>query len=404
MAAYKSELQKRQAAKIRSFASSICGSKVISLIVFIPFVKTTFFDYFSILSQFANAMLLVETVLFALLFLACNYHSKLLAFLIVYYVWDLIIAPIFGHNDAPSIYYCLQALGFSLYVLLGMKSNKVKSLDSLSFAFCFVAVLNYALVLSYPNGIIATTNGNLWLFGIRTGFSLVLIPGIFFCLLFDSCSCRGNFSVRSWLMILVAVLTLTNQWVATGLVELCIILALFLWARFVGSINIGIASIAIGILTIFILFTGPSSVFGDVVNSLGKDMTISGRTDIWAAVIAAISLSPYFGYGSVSSVLVHNEYWACHDLWLNIGHESGIIGLLLYIPAFAYSAHCLNKVRKLCAGSLAGIFFLAILVASIAEIQTYFPFIYGVLACSEAIAANPKGYEKSTFPVPMKIR
>lgn len=391
-------------AKAQMLASSICGSKSLTFLIMIPFFKTSLFDYFGMLSQFANAMLAVETICFLLLFFASSFHSKLLGLLLSYFAWDLILAPLMGGNEPPSVYYCLQTLGFSSFIILGLRTNARKMLDGLSLVFCLAAVFNYLLVVVYPEGIVATANGSLWFFGIRTGFSLALIPGIFFCLLFDSCMNHGSFSLRTWVMTIVAIATLVNQWVATGIVELALLAVLFLWAKFRGSINVVAMTITIAAITIALLFLGPSTFLGNIVDALGKDMTFSGRTEIWAAVMLAISLRPLYGYGSISYVLVNNGRWACHDLWLNIGHEAGIVGLILYISIYVYSAVCLNRVRRLGAGRLTSIFFLTTLIAAITEIQTYFPFIYGLLAVSEILAVGKAEYENTSFPVPMKLR
>jgi O-antigen ligase len=55
------------------------------------------------------------------------------------------------------------------------------------------------------------------------------------------------------------------------------------------------------------------------LNLLGKDATLTGRTKIWAAVIHAIQLRPWLGYG-------YGAVWTETDLWgpLNkIMHEAG---------------------------------------------------------------------------------
>ncbi len=392
------------ALRCRRLSASICGSKVLAVLLLFPFFKTSLFDYYGGLSMYANAMLVVETVCFAVLFLASGFRSKLMAFITIYFVWDLIAAPLLGGTEAPSIYYCMQALGFGLYVMLGLKTNPRKSMSSLSFVFCAAAVINFLVLLAYPHGLVETLNGSLWLFGIRTGFSLVLIPGLCFCLLSDSFGRRGSFGGRTWIMIFVTIATLVNQWVATGIVELIVLALLYVWVKLRGSINARLCTAVIAAATVAILFLGPSTIFGDFVDALGKDMTLSGRTEIWATVMLAISQQPWFGYGSVSWVLVNNERWACHDLWLNIAHESGLIGLALYICMFVYSAICLDKTRDTGAGRIISIFFLAVLVASVVEIQTYFPFIYGLLAAAESIASDVQSYGQTTYPVPMKLR
>ena len=391
------------AIRSRKLSQSICGSKVLSLFFLLPFFKTDFVDYIGLTSVF-NSILTIETIIFALLFLLTGFKSRMLWFLIIYFVWDLMVAPSMGGSQSPSAFYCFQAIGFSFYVLLGMKADAIKALDNLSFVLCLMSAFNLVLLLRFPDGVMQTSNGNLWPFGIRTAFSLVVIPGLCFSLLFDSFRGRGSFSLRTWTMLFVAVTTLVNQWVATGIIELLLLFVFYIIAKARGSLSMKTGVPIVVAVSIGLLFLGPSSIFGGFIDSLGKNMTLSGRTEIWAAVMAAISLKPLFGYGALSYVLVHDEVKACHNLWLNIAYESGIIGLFLYIPLYLQAAYNLEQSNRTGAGQIVSAFFLAILIAAIVEIQTYFPFIYGIIAITEALPRNSFDRYGTTLPVPMKIR
>ena len=82
--------------------------------------------------------------------------------------------------------------------------------------------------------------------------------------------------------------------------------------------------------------------------SLGKDPTLSGRTDIWDAVIDAISLRPWLGYGFAAfwqdegggglvSRAIKFRVVQAHNGFLNMGAELGFLGLLFFILSMIFT-------------------------------------------------------------------
>jgi exopolysaccharide production protein ExoQ len=84
--------------------------------------------------------------------------------------------------------------------------------------------------------------------------------------------------------------------------------------------------------------------YGAIATAFGKDPTLSGRTDLWAAVLTAIKLHPWFGYG-------YSVFWAkpgletlatasaakygampvhAHDGYLDLALDLGIAGVLIF--------------------------------------------------------------------------
>ncbi len=109
-----------------------------------------------------------------------------------------------------------------------------------------------------------------------------------------------------------------------------------------------IDSLAIPFFSIMIL-VGTSVASWFVTNwepflySMGKDPTLSGRTDIWGAVIDKIWERPWLGYGynafwenggvgqkAVFNVIFLNISQA-HNGYLNLGAELGLLGLLFFV-------------------------------------------------------------------------
>ncbi len=85
-----------------------------------------------------------------------------------------------------------------------------------------------------------------------------------------------------------------------------------------------------------------------VVGTLGKDLTLTSRTDIWSAVLSAINERPWLGYGKggvwfvsaaepTSSIVAGTGFpvYQAHNAYLEMVLQLGIIGLVLYLGMLA---------------------------------------------------------------------
>lgn len=103
---------------------------------------------------------------------------------------------------------------------------------------------------------------------------------------------------------------------------------------------------AVGMTCCLMLFIDPADLFG----FLGRDATMSGRMEIWGAVIPKIMVNPWLGYG-------YSSFWlgmggqASADLWsilgwpvphshngfLDLTEELGLVGLCLFLAGLIVS-------------------------------------------------------------------
>ncbi len=85
-----------------------------------------------------------------------------------------------------------------------------------------------------------------------------------------------------------------------------------------------------------------------IAGALGKDLTLTGRTDIWAVMLEMISQRPLFGYGyngfwmgwdsEASAYVWRTLEWECpyaHNGFMDLLAELGISGLALFLVSFA---------------------------------------------------------------------
>lgn len=79
-----------------------------------------------------------------------------------------------------------------------------------------------------------------------------------------------------------------------------------------------------------------------IVSALGRDLTLTGRTDIWRAAASAVAAQPWLGYGYYAFWLPENgpAYWvrqavawqvqSAHSSWLELALGLGRVGVVLF--------------------------------------------------------------------------
>ncbi len=139
---------------------------------------------------------------------------------------------------------------------------------------------------------------------------------------------------------------------ATGLVALSFGLTTFfglLWMRkhriqLAGGTWVIITACVIGLGTIT-PFVGGSTVAG-FTSALGRDSTLTGRTEIWASLLPDIARQPILGYGFsgfwTMERIAEHEIGEAHNGYLDVWLQLGFVGLLFtaaFLLSYARKAH-----------------------------------------------------------------
>lgn len=391
-------------ADARSFSSALLRSRPIVAFMLVPFFKSSLFDSVPTLASLSNTLLVVEALLLGVLVLLCGFRDASFGLLGLYFVWVHAVVPLLTERDGPSLYYMFQALGFFALVLLGSRTARMPFLDVLSGTAAFMVLLNSLLLLFFPNGVTETPNGAIWLFGIRTGFPLVVIPSIVFCLAYDCLSARGKWSLRTWVVVLAGSYAVLDQWVATGIVQLVALWLLMVWMRSGRTIHPLWASLVVAGVALVIVLYRQVDLMGGVLGLLERDTTFTGRTEIWDEAIREIEGSPFLGLGGDSAVSVNGEVKALHSHWLFVAHEGGLIGLVLQVLAYGAAISALSRIRRLRVAGLLAAGVIVVLIGAIVEIQTYFPFVYGLLALAMTLGRDVQEANRSSLETRLPVR
>ncbi len=100
---------------------------------------------------------------------------------------------------------------------------------------------------------------------------------------------------------------------------------------------------ATGVLVVAVVGAGIVFLAPDLlVGALGRDLTLTGRTDIWHAAASAVAAKPWLGYGYYAFWLPDNgpAYWvretvqwqvaSAHSTWLELALGLGRVGIALF--------------------------------------------------------------------------
>jgi O-antigen ligase len=124
--------------------------------------------------------------------------------------------------------------------------------------------------------------------------------------------------------------------------------------------------VSVGGLLVLIYLTAPGLLLG----VLGKDETLTGRTDIWVELLRAIEQKPALGYGYLAFWGLDSEprYWleravdwnapSGHNGWLDLAISLGVVGIAIYTIDLAIT---LWRASRLSMASPAGVFALGFL-------------------------------------------
>lgn len=259
----------------------------------------------------------------------------------------LYISTYMGSKDFTGYRsYMIQAIGTILIVEYGMSKDCIKLLRVLKNCLAFVLVVNTITVILYNNGLPIINNRGYYFLGLRIGFSPFVLLFLMVSLLYDKINYNKYFSKYTIIMLIISMLSLLLQKVATGIFTTAIVVALITLYHFgkfnfltLGKFLVIYIVCSVGILVFSIQYHIPivSYVLEDVMK---KDLSFDNREYIWNASINDIKQKPILGYGITGGgdVVVKFTFvtktLTSHNQILHILHEGGILAFSLFFISF----------------------------------------------------------------------
>ena len=208
----------------KDLAASIFSNQYIIILLLLPYFKTSGFDFIPGLSNLCNIMLVVEFIVFWGICVAERRITPFGNMILILQIWIYFVAPAISGAEVPSLFYLVGTLGMISFFELGFSRYPDRLMKAVCKLFTIMILINAVIAVVRPQGLIEQDDASLYLFGLRTGFSLFIIPGILFNLVED----KYNSKKKVWTVVtfFVGIFSILNQWVVTGLVELFVIIVM----------------------------------------------------------------------------------------------------------------------------------------------------------------------------------
>ena len=206
-----------------------------------------------------------------------------------------------------------------------------------------LVIINFFTLIIWPNGMYRSfvgsselwNSGTNWFLGYDNAFFAYVLPTLLFSLI-KYLYVNKTFLSKTKALVMIGVCTYTiiSRWSATAVVGIIIFLFVFVLIQMNKLPAIANAQTYIlGNVMVFLGFVvlRVQDKFAYIIkNLLGKDLTFTGRTEIWDLSLKSIYQSPVFGYGiedlykTIQRISSHNQY-----LW--ILYRGGLVHFLPFI-------------------------------------------------------------------------
>ncbi len=242
------------------------------------------------------------------------------------------------------------ALSFTFFfgMYLAIRAPLIDTLKIIAWACLSVAVINLLIIVAIPSwGIHSELHVGAWrgfmLEKNHMGGEMARANLIFLALLFyEGKHENGNVQKIWWFGLLLTILLVLGSTSKTSLIAMIVpYLGLAFYQIAIRNPIFAIITVWIGLSIAGIVYAILAIAPEFAVSLIGKDLTFTGRTDIWALVIDLINQHKFTGYGygvfwkdpdGPSANIVQVLDWSvptAHNSWLEIGLSLGYTGLVL---------------------------------------------------------------------------
>ena len=311
----------------------VTKSAIFTYLVFFVFTTSEFMQMVPMLNNVVN---IIRCIIF-LIFIWNYIAGKKSAYVNLVVLWQFfyLISSVANNNFSISvIFYLINFITIALFVKENIEQGSLRFLRIGRNWFLFLLIINLFQVLFLAP--YKTETGDVYVLGLRITFTLYCYVAIFFSIAYDYYK-KENYRISGTTLfsIVLAVITLLTQMVATGLIGL---LAIFIAYCILKKEKNYWLLILIAILATYgtVFQADYIQVFGSFFKIFGKDLTFSSRTYIWKRALELIPLKIFMGYGTTDFFIpafggvdhpAHNEV-------LNVLYRGGLCSFVFIFSAF----------------------------------------------------------------------
>jgi O-antigen ligase len=330
-------------------------------------------------------------------------------------VCGIVLASVIWSQDPAvslrcGLYYLVDTL-FAFYLLTAFSLEELMEL--MMMLGTALAILSVVMIVAFPEyGLVQqTAHHGVWQ-GIFSEKNDAAKNWMF--LLTPVCN-RRIFQPRSMLYAGMILLFLGMTKSATAIVAFAVYVAFMMCLPFFKRLSL--RSVAFSIAAAVLMTVLSASVLIEMAPQLtgllGRDLTLTGRTDIWAVLLQSVQKQPVLGYGfsafwtgmmgesGLVYMTIHWNFAYAHNGFLEVLLQVGMIGMaavaLMLLQAAANALVCVRNEASAGVDWLVGLFFLTLLY-NIDEGTMLFPHslvsVIFVMTCGGLAMARARLHER----------
>ncbi len=327
-------------------------------------------------------------------------------------LWQTVffISTLVNEKDIYTL--IIQVVSIATFCMLTevcIRENAKVFFSSLFYLLFMLIGINFVLLLQYPKGI-AVVEYYYYpvnFLGIDNLLSPILIMSMVCSFLF---MWYGGNKILAYILNIVSMLTAAIMWSATGIVCMMVFILLLLftcrifWRKILNPLWTYTGIIAVNIMIIFMNIQNFFVSF--ITEFLGKNLTLSGRVEMWKQAVNMIKQKWLLGYGISNGhgyIFWRGKFYYTHNGILEVLIQGGILALVMFIMMIAAQTINLYKYRAnkveavLLAGNMANMVGL-LAEAYITQIPIYALMVFGY-NIEQIIEQMEGGVEKNNLHI-----
>lgn len=282
-----------------------------------------------------------------------NYRIGM-TFLCLSAMFVVCVLSTYMHDGATSQQVNLAVSWVLFFVVCDLGINRKPKESITAFAYVLVAMVlvNAVTVLLSPEALFLSETGmKNWFLGDRNVFISYCIPAVALCCVRDIQSDKrlSKLSVVCWASCIVQI---TLVWSATSVFVfglLFILMIIYLaFRKMPGRLNIKTYAVLVLLVFICIVLFRMQDYLALIIQGLGKDLSFTGRTQIWTDAMQVIADAPFFGQGAQERI-TYLPVWNgefnvshAHNIYLQVMCVGGLTAFLLFAVALVLAGRSLN--------------------------------------------------------------
>lgn len=343
---------------MKKFLTNILNSKYIFIVILCIFFEPQMFkeNYYPLLSKidFIYKILKIVCVIFLLFIYFKNKKiSKLFILMTVFQCFALFSTVIGNGSISRFIGPALTTLAMIMLAEILINRKELFSVMKICiyyFRICFIINIISIIIIDF----ICHSDIKLYFLGIDNRFIFTYLPWISFEFMYSLYS-KNKIDRSSILSLILCELTLFYRFSVAAMFTFCLWAIIFINSNHVSKFIKRYFICTLGCNVLIVLFK-VQNLFKPFLDTVGKDITLSGRTYLWDAVFNLIKSKPLFGNGMQSVAYDKNFFFhssSCeldflavshaHNSYVTVLYRYGIIGLIIYLKIFWTTVGSLSK-------------------------------------------------------------